>query len=235
MFILGSISTSEVPNLSDAADFLQTSDLVKLNLYQPENPNVPTALTLQSIHNVTWDPTLDIKILIHGWMDSSDSLWLLRMKDNHFLNGNYTVIVVGWSQAGWEYTLAAAQVKKVGKYVASIIMQLIQDRKTELDKIHIVGHCLGAHVAGFTGKKIKKQLISPIARITALDPARSLYEFPAATKLRDRLKRGDAYLVDVIHTCAGRLGFKAAIGDMDFYPNDGTPPQPGCSLLNHCE
>jgi pancreatic lipase-related protein 2 len=35
--------------------------------------------------------------------------------------------------------------------------------------------------------------------------------------------------VDVIHTCAGTLGHDDNLGHVDFYPNRGKQPQPGCS------
>jgi len=43
-----------------------------------------------------------------------------------------------------------------------------------------------------------------------------------------RLAVGDAVLVDTIHTCSGFLGLREPYGDVDFYPNGGTIPQPGC-------
>lgn len=46
-----------------------------------------------------------------------------------------------------------------------------------------------------------------------------------------KLDPSDADFVDVIHTCSGVLGFEAPIGTVDFYPNNGTPPQPGCESL----
>ncbi|XP_018334888.1 lipoprotein lipase-like, partial [Agrilus planipennis] len=57
-----------------------------------------------------------------------------------------------------------------------------------------------------------------------LDPA-----LPGFIYLTDRLSRKDADFVDVIHTCGGFLGILSQIGHVDFYPNGGTPPQPGCS------
>ena len=43
-----------------------------------------------------------------------------------------------------------------------------------------------------------------------------------------RLDAGDAILVDAIHTDSGLLGFKEPYAHVDFYPNKGTKPQPGC-------
>lgn len=44
----------------------------------------------------------------------------------------------------------------------------------------------------------------------------------------DRLDITDALFVDVIHTAVGAAGYGAPIGHVDFYPNSGKPPQPGC-------
>lgn len=46
-----------------------------------------------------------------------------------------------------------------------------------------------------------------------------------------RLGEDDAHFVDIIHTTAGYLGIKDPIGHVDFYPNGGVPPQPGCGIL----
>ena len=43
-----------------------------------------------------------------------------------------------------------------------------------------------------------------------------------------RLDASDAILVDAIHTASGLLGFKEPYAHVDFYPNKGTRPQPGC-------
>lgn len=43
----------------------------------------------------------------------------------------------------------------------------------------------------------------------------------------DRIDATDAKLVEVIHTCAGKLGFEAALGHVDYWPNGGLH-QPGC-------
>ncbi|GBO39841.1 Lipase member I, partial [Araneus ventricosus] len=94
----------------------------------------------------------------------------------------------------------------------------------EAKGIHLIGHSLGAHMAGVAGRQI-----SNLERITALDPAGPLYYpiqvFPA-------LSYEDANFVDVIHTSnlTTGYGYHEPIGDMDFYPNGGNS-QPQCQTI----
>lgn len=233
---LNTIETNKIPTTTLVSiDPAKINNMVTLNLYRNEDPLSPFILNANTLQNAPIDNTRPTKILIHGWLQSGQSLWILRMKDKHFLDSKYNVIIVSWDHAKWEYMLAAGKVKKVGTYVAKLLIQLVQIGKVNVNDLHIVGHCLGAHVAGFIGKSISKLYPEKINRITGLDPARSLYEFPMMARMKKRLSRGDAKLVDVIHTCAGRLGFKRAIGDIDFYPNNGKSAQPGCGTTDRCK
>lgn len=59
--------------------------------------------------------------------------------------------------------------------------------------IHLIGHSLGAHTAGYAGEKLRGN----IGRITGLDPAEPYFQgMPSHV----RLDYTDAQLVDVIHT-----------------------------------
>lgn len=96
---------------------------------------------------------------------------------------------------------------------------------TNLTTIHLIGHSLGAHVAGNVGRTAKNLTGIPVGRLTGLDPAGPLFNFV----LDDvRLRKTDAELVDVIHTDALFLGTFRDLGNVHFLPNGGTPPQPGC-------
>ncbi|KAK0071338.1 hypothetical protein PV326_001357 [Microctonus aethiopoides] len=98
------------------------------------------------------------------------------------------------------------------------------DGGQSLSDVHIMGHSLGAHVAGYAGAYMS----GFIGRITGLDPAGPLFETPHLKDPEDRLDETDAVFVDIIHTCGGILGFVQPIGHIDFYPNNGTLPQPLC-------
>lgn len=90
----------------------------------------------------------------------------------------------------------------------------------------MIGHSLGAHIAGFAGKTVQNYTnSSSVGRITALDPAGPLYLLAGPN---DRLANTDADLVVALHTDGGVLGYLGEIGNIDFYANGGTPHQPGC-------
>lgn len=61
-----------------------------------------------------------------------------------------------------------------------------------------------------------------------MDPAGPFYN---TTATKDKLAKGDAQFVQVIHSCAGGLGYNGVLGDADYWPNGGTRPQPGCEEL----
>lgn len=61
---------------------------------------------------------------------------------------------------------------------------------------------------------------------SGLDPAFPLYMFSSPSA---RLSASDAKYVDIIHTDGGVLGYPWPLGHADFFPNGGTPLQPGCA------
>lgn len=88
---------------------------------------------------------------------------------------------------------------------------------------------MGAHVSGFAGKTLQNLSNVTVGRITALDAALPLFSL---VEEEDRLSKGDADVVVAIHTDGGFAGFMDEIGDIDFYPNGGNPPQPGCLIAS---
>ena len=138
------------------------------------------------------------------------------------------VISVDWSNGGdlWliNYATARGRVPKVGETVAQFLDFLVSSSSAELfEQTTIVGHSLGAHIAGFAGKFVT---MGRIHTIIGLDPASVSF---SVNKPHERLNENDAENVQVIHTNIESigLGFADAIGDSDFYPNFGWS-QPGC-------
>lgn len=78
----------------------------------------------------------------------------------------------------------------------------------------MIGHSIGAHIAGFAGKVFSKSTSNVIQRITGLDPAGPCY-FNEPSNLR--LSKTDATFVDVIHTDIRALGITNPIGEYSIY------------------
>lgn len=107
---------------------------------------------------------------------------------------------------------ASFDINRYGELLATALERLSD--KVDVNNIHLIGHSIGAHIAGKAGQVVTERSGKVLPRITGLDPAR-----PCSTVDQHNLQKGDAKFVDVIHTNAGVLGISEAVGDIDFYPN----------------
>lgn len=112
-----------------------------------------------------------------------------------------------------------------GLAIAEFIYALYTDYNVHLEDFHVVGHSLGAHVAGYVGKAVQNLTDGlKIGRITGLDPA----GFGFLSDNETRMNEDDADVVVAIHTNGLGAGIYRAVGTIDFYPNGGVLSQPGC-------
>lgn len=164
------------------------------------------------------------KVLIHGFVDDIHGEMITSIRKNFLAKEDMNVIVVDWSDiaCSFNYFGAALRSEDVGVYLSELIEFLVS-QGTDINKFHLIGHSLGAHVAGAAGKAIRNAGMVP--RITGLDPALPGF---SGFNLAHRLQDTDALFVDCIHTCGGLLGFFDPICHVNFYPNGGLHPQPGC-------
>ncbi|GBN46378.1 Pancreatic lipase-related protein 2 [Araneus ventricosus] len=205
-----------------------SSPRVKFRLFTPSNPEeaYEQEITQESLSNSTFDPTLETKFLIHGFMSDLDYDDVrFETKDLLLRIGNYNVFIVDWTQHnGFPYAQAVANTRVVGALVAKMIHFLMNETGITPESIHLIGHSLGAHTSGYAGERIPG-----LGRITGLDPAGPYFQ---DADREVRLDRTDALFVDVIHTdgaenILGGLGISDPIGHVDFYPNGGRR-QLGC-------
>ncbi|XP_039961100.1 pancreatic triacylglycerol lipase-like [Bactrocera neohumeralis] len=191
--------------------------------------------TPQQRHEIDeWDellaefkPELDTKMLVHGWKSSTQSRSIQSIREAYTKRGKLNVFAINWrDQADSIYYLKPARYAiHVGRAVSRLIDSLVEERQADPQRIHLIGHSLGAHIMGYAGSYARHR----VGRITGLDPARPAFENCIGPE--NHLDATDAEFVDVIHSCAGVLGFQKPIGSVDFYPNGGRAPQPGCSEL----
>ncbi|XP_045158618.1 inactive pancreatic lipase-related protein 1-like [Mercenaria mercenaria] len=200
-------------------------------LYTRANPTMSQEQLIDphsdtSIEGSNFDGTKPTKIIVHGFTHNAHRNWILNMTKELLTAGDFNVITVDWHKgAVLPYEQATANTRVVGAQVAQIVHKLIQMTGSTSAMFHIIGHSLGAHVAGYAGERI-----SHLARISGLDPASPYFE---NMDIKVRLDPSDADFVDVIHTDGGgvkNIGFGASqeMGHVDFYPNGGER-QPGCA------
>lgn len=180
------------------------------------------AATLANSHFNAAHPT---RFLIHGWNGNHNAAINPTGRDALLSRGNFNVIVVDWGAGAQtaNYVAARNRVGETGVVVASFMDWINQARGLNFATVSAIGFSLGAHVAGFAGKRVTR---GRLASIIGLDAALPLFTInnPAT-----RLAATDAIYVETIHTNAGLLGFDSPLGQTAFYPNFGRN-QPGCGI-----
>ncbi|KAG0719866.1 Pancreatic triacylglycerol lipase [Chionoecetes opilio] len=195
----------------------------------PQGTPVP-AMHVEGVLNSSFSARRPTKVIIHGFLDHTGVTWMLDMVRALLAAQDLNVVTVDWSGGSQAlYSQATANTRLVALEVAHLIHFLQDKVALEPRHVHIIGHSLGSHTAGYVGERVLG-----LGRITGLDPAEPFFQFmPPAV----RLDPSDALLVDVIHTDADSIfnfgagfGMRQPVGHIDFYPNDGRS-QPGCDSL----
>lgn len=114
-----------------------------------------------------------------------------------------------------------------GFYIGEFLHEITSACGIKLTDVHVIGYSVGAHIAGYAGKRAQQLSALSLGRITALDA--QLYPFIFVAE-ENRLSKSDAELVVAVHTNGNFKGFLEPIGHIDFYPNGGVI-QPGCNDL----
>ncbi|XP_037931825.1 lipase member H-like [Teleopsis dalmanni] len=209
------------------------TDIVKFYLFTRENPKDPQILSIYDLNSINisnYNPEHRTKIIIHGWRSSYERTPNPPVRNAYLATGDYNVISVDWSfYAHSVYTQAVKRVPEVGKIVADFVDLLNENFGLDFDQLVVIGHSLGAHIAGYCGKNV---LRGKIGAIVGSDPALPLYFYPLNST---HLSRTDAKFVLTLQVTGGREGFLRPIGDMTFYPNWGRGlPFCGIDLLGGC-
>ncbi|KAG7327476.1 hypothetical protein KOW79_009082 [Hemibagrus wyckioides] len=184
----------------------------------------------ETLHNCNFNSTTKTFLVIHGWTVSGlFESWVAKLVAALYdREKDANVVVVDWLDiAQNHYAVAAHKTQEVGQEVGRFIEWIEETASVPLEKIHLIGYNLGAHIAGIAGSSGTKK----VGRITGLDPAGPDFEGVHAHR---RLSPDDAHFVDVLHTFSGgtlglSIGIEQPVGHVDIYPNGGSF-QPGCNL-----
>lgn len=175
---------------------------------------------MNSYSEVTFDTTKKYIILTHGWVDGFQIDWYNKTIQEFTSHDDTIIIAVGYEEAMncKLYVGSVLLLDALAEQVSSLVLYM-RSIGVPMSNIEFVGHSLGAHIAGITGKKVYSESGYKIRRIFALDPAAPLIP-PLKLNANQRLTKNDAERVVVIHTSL--LGSQAVLGHVDFYPNGGT-------------
>lgn len=112
-----------------------------------------------------FDKTLSTVIYIHGYDESLVSESTQTVIESYLIRNDHNIILLDWSSlADGNYIIdAAVNVKKVGKYLGKILSQFIQTGVI-IERLHLVGHSMGAHIAGLAGKYLTKRFKLKLSR-----------------------------------------------------------------------
>nr|XP_027197650.1 pancreatic triacylglycerol lipase-like [Dermatophagoides pteronyssinus] len=192
------------------------------NLQNPETYNYnPRINRSQSF----FDSNKSTKLIIHGYNEDARE-WMHSIKNNYLQLEDLNIILVEWPNGDDPpYVQAVANSQIVGIMVGKFIEFF---KNIPLENVHIIGHSLGSHIAGYAGKYLRGR----VGRITALDPAGPLFE--GVNNSAARLWDTDAQFVDSIHTDRGHdkipftsFGMYETCSHISIFVN-GAEKQPGC-------
>lgn len=232
-------------NSSQLPHQLTRSGSAGFGILQPQHPARPFRLTarswqsaakvkrkqeypfdLGSMESCGFNSSQNTRIIIGGYFAKEDEKWINEVVRNWQKLEPANIIKVSWADSNRGlYHSAAFNSRIVGRQLTLFLYYLDQMYGIDLGRFHLVGHSLGAHIAGFVGADNEGR----IARITGLDPAGPIFaEFDHSL----RLDSTDAEFVDIVHTnggslTRGALGISTPLGHVDYYPNGGAV-QPGC-------
>ncbi|XP_054611198.1 lipase member H isoform X1 [Dunckerocampus dactyliophorus] len=182
--------------------------------------------SLLSHSNLSANPNFNLSrpttFIIHGYRPTgSPPVWAHQITEQLLARKDLNVIIADWNYgaANVNYFKAVENTHKAAHNLTAFFKKM-QEHGASLSDIHMIGISLGAHISGFVGANLN----GTIGRITALDPAGPQF---TGTPPKDRLDPTDALFVDALHTDIDALGYREALGHIDFYANGGTD-QPGC-------
>ncbi|WP_373526205.1 hypothetical protein [Nostoc sp.] len=169
-------------------------------------------------------------VIIHGYQSTGGNAgnnynptdWMENIAQTiRQRESNANIILVDWEEgaSSFWYPTSAGRTRDVGNQLATYLI----NNGVDPTYTNLIGHSLGAHVAGFAGSTYRQSTGRSIAQIVGLDAAGPEFEGKAAS---DRLDPTDAIRVTSVHT-SETLGYDDRLAILDVYANWNDLFQPG--------
>lgn len=213
-------------NATESENSVNITEMNYILMTGEENVTIPLLESNDLWSHPLFNDSRDTVILVTGWTSNINGS--NRAIDTIFnayqARGGYNFVVIDTSDyVDTLYTWSAFNTNDLGKALAEGLKELINYET--VDKVHLIGHSLGAHIVGAAGRHFQTLTNLSVPRITGLDPANPCFNEGESLS---GICRGDADFVDIIHSNAKVLGKRDPLGDVDFYPNGVVSVQPGC-------
>ncbi len=178
----------------------------------------------------TLDRQAPTYVLVHGYQSTGGNSrnnftpadWMANIAQTLRLReSDANIVLVDWEDGAsslW-YNTSAGRTPEVGRQIATFL----QTNNLTPAFTTIIGHSLGAHIAGFAGSTFRQLTGQSLGQIVGLDPAGPSFEGKGPG---DRLDPTDAARVTAIHTSA-TLGYDDPLATYDIYANWNDAFQPG--------
>lgn len=233
-------TTTTATTITTTSDETETDTETEL---EPELDLDEEDLKADLIDSHLYDPNQVTYFILHGFMSSwNKNTWLCDAKDMLLNSSTGNVFIVDWSGGSnpaivGDYDSAVAGTKLVAELISSFIKSIMRlSGQQDASKFHIIGHSLGAHIAGYIGYTVPN-----LGRITALDPAGPCFaggsDAPNASLTghighgRRRLSPESAQLVVALHTDTAIFGLNENCAHYDVYVNGGYK-HPQCGSID---
>lgn len=164
---VGCFDSSEMPGNNNLLPATPEQIGTKFVLFTVAGPSRGTSITgdKESMERIV--PRNNVVFVVHGWTaDYNDRMKLLV---NTLLRVVPQVIFVDWSKgAAVYYDQAVANAQLVARQMAYLINRMRVIRNVDMSNVHIVGHSLGAQIAGLTGRRLIVDKNVTLGRISGM-------------------------------------------------------------------
>lgn len=106
---------------------------------------------LGRVEEANLDASKPLKILCHGFLDGITSAWYASAISEYFESQDVNIIAIDWPATNL-YSNTVATAKIVAEVNAELLVELVNKLNVDLSNVHLIGHSLGAHISGLTGK-----------------------------------------------------------------------------------
>ncbi|GIY66972.1 inactive pancreatic lipase-related protein 1 [Caerostris extrusa] len=133
-----------------------TNSSIQYLLYTPDHPQEPCYLepNPEALERCPFNPCYPMKFLIYGYtvVLTPDNQFVL-IKNQLLASFDFNVIIVNWTNYNQApYAEAVMNTQLVGRQLANLIKYLEANKGVDPQNVHLIGHSLGAHLAGSAGQ-----------------------------------------------------------------------------------